>query len=248
MQLTSTVKNIFNRFYSVEKNAKTAYNIWASTYDNQNGNLMLDLDEIIFTKLLREVDIQNKSVVDIGCGTGRHWEKLYKKQPAQLMGFDISLAMLNKLKLKFPMAITHLVTDSCYKNIKNESFNVLICTLTVAHIKKIEETINDWCALLKKNGDIILTDFHPTMLQQGGKRTFVNKKIPIAVKNYIHSLETIKRVFYVNGFICEQLEEILIDEKVKCYYAKQNALHVFNRFKDTPVIFGMHLKRRNDTQ
>ncbi len=87
-----------------EKEVVEAYNLWADNYDAQPGNLMLDLDEFLFAKLLGKTDLKDKAVADIGCGTGRHWPKIFDCNPASLTGFDVSPGMLGKLKLKFPDA------------------------------------------------------------------------------------------------------------------------------------------------
>ena len=73
-----------------EKDSVEAYDIWSKNYDEQPDNLMLDLDEAVFTKLLASLPIQNKKVADIGCGTGRHWQKILNLRPAKLTGFDVS--------------------------------------------------------------------------------------------------------------------------------------------------------------
>ena len=89
-----------------------AYEIWSESYDKQPGNLMLDLDERIFSDLIENIDLSNKEVADIGCGTGRHWQKIYSKNPSGLMGFDVSGSMLELLKRKFPSALTQKTTDN----------------------------------------------------------------------------------------------------------------------------------------
>ena len=65
-----------------------AYDLWSSEYDDQPGNLMLDLDELIFSHFLDSIDIKSKIVYDIGCGTGRHWKKIMDQQPGKLVGFE----------------------------------------------------------------------------------------------------------------------------------------------------------------
>src|SRR6185437_14798281 len=95
-----------------EKDVVEAYDLWAENYDSQPGNLMLDLDEIVFSGLLDDVDIKNRRVADIGCGTGRHWARILQKDPESLTGFDVSTGMLNKLNQKFPEAKTHVITDN----------------------------------------------------------------------------------------------------------------------------------------
>jgi ubiquinone/menaquinone biosynthesis C-methylase UbiE len=70
-----SIKNLFQKlsFLSSEMVPKEAYDIWSESYDLQPGNLMLDLDERIFSGLIEHIDFYNKTVADIGCGTGRHW-------------------------------------------------------------------------------------------------------------------------------------------------------------------------------
>src|SRR5450631_3524764 len=110
-------------------NAVEAYDYWSHSYDRQPGNLMLDLDEIIFSKLLKNIDLKNKRVADIGCGTGRHWQKIYNKNPAQVLGFDVSAGMLQQLLRKFPAAITHLTSDNLLKTVPDSYIDCLVTTL-----------------------------------------------------------------------------------------------------------------------
>src|SRR6266852_8386048 len=77
--MITTIKNLLQKagIARPEINAMEAYEIWSNSYDNQPGNLMLDLDELIFSSLVANIDLDNKRVADVGCGTGRHWQKIY---------------------------------------------------------------------------------------------------------------------------------------------------------------------------
>lgn len=243
------LRNIKERLFRpeiIEKNSADAYDLWSEDYDVQPGNLMLDLDEVLFSKLLKEKIIRNKSVADIGCGTGRHWSKILEMRPAGLIGFDVSEGMLSKLRTKFLSANTFKINDNSLSNVQDAAFDTIISTLTVAHIENIEQALLAWCRILKLSADIIITDFHPQLLHFGGKRTFKHHNERLAVKNYVHTIGTIKDLLYQNGFRLIREEEIKIDETVKHYYADQNALHVYEQFKGFPVIYGIHLRRGDD--
>jgi ubiquinone/menaquinone biosynthesis C-methylase UbiE len=247
-----TVKNYIKQHFFkqpvLEKNSAEAYDLWSDDYDLQPGNLMLDLDEILFPKLLDEAIIKNKIVADIGCGTGRHWSKIFQMQPANLTGFDVSEGMLNKLQEKFPDAHTYKIVDDMLSNIDDASFDTIISTLTVAHIENLEQALKAWCAILKPDADIIITDFHPSLLAFGGKRTFRHNNVQLSVKNFVYSVATIKDTLKKNDFRLIAEEEIMIDETVKHYYTQQNALKVYEQFKGFPVIYGIHLRRGNDPE
>ena len=243
----TTVKNYIKEhlFPTIvtEKNSEDAYDLWSEDYDAQPGNLMLDLDEVLFPKLVSHDIIKNKTVADIGCGTGRHWQKLMQMQPADITGFDVSGGMLDKLREKFPGAKTHKITDNLLSSAPDAAFDTIISTLTVAHIENIEQALDAWCRILKPEADIIITDFHPKLLAFGGKRTFKHGQEHLAVTNYVHAVDSIKYVLTQNGFRLINEEEISIDETVKHYYEQQNAVKVYEQFKGFPVIYGIYLKR-----
>jgi len=221
-----------------------AYQIWSANYDNQPGNLMLDLDERIFSDLIGNIDLRDKKVADIGCGTGRHWQKIYAKNPSRLMGFDVSESMLTLLKNKYPFALTQKTTDNLLTAIPDSFVDLIVSTLTVAHIKNIEEAIASWVRILKDGGELIITDFHPTLLANGGKRSFSHGGKNLSVKNYTHPIEKMKKIFSDAGCMLIREEEKIVDEEVRSYYENKKALHVYERFKGLPVIYGLHLRKQ----
>ncbi|HEY9364265.1 MAG TPA: class I SAM-dependent methyltransferase [Chitinophagaceae bacterium] len=222
---------------------ETAYDLWSEKYDHQPDNLMLALDEEIFSALLEGLNLQNKIIADIGCGTGRHWKKILEQHPKKLIGFDVSEGMLKILQQKFPQAETHHLISDELNNVENEYCDIIISTLTIAHIKDPKKALREWNRILKPGGEIIITDYHPAALAKGGNRTFRYQNKTIAVKNYVHPIETIKEI--AAGLLLKVLclNEKSIDEQVKSFYEKQNALPVFEAWKGTPIIYGIHLKK-----
>ena len=88
MALLEKLKQILGS-KSKEFNPEKGYDIWASSYDDQPDNLMLALDEAVFSTLLKEMGLTGKTVVDVGCGTGRHWKKILDAGPIKLTGYDV---------------------------------------------------------------------------------------------------------------------------------------------------------------
>src|SRR5690349_2904307 len=134
-----------------ETDPAKGYNLWSANYDQQPGNLMLDLDEFIFSSLLESVSVKGKTLVDVGCGTGRHWKKILDREPQKIYGYDVSAGMLEKLKAKFPQAIVSETKNEMLPGLESDSCEGLISTLTIAHIENIERAIEEWDRVLKKN-------------------------------------------------------------------------------------------------
>jgi len=225
--------------------AAIAYDIWADNYDNQPGNLVLDLDKQSFAELISNICLENKKIADIGCGTGRHWPLLYASHPNLVMGFDVSEGMLLQLRQKFPHAIAQHISGNQLEMVPDAFVDCLVTTLTIGHIKNIAPAIAAWARIMKYGADLIITDFHPAILASGGKRSFQHRGKNISVRNYVHPLEDVMRISRLYGLTLVSKQEKFINEEVQHYYAAKNALHVYDRFKSMPVIYGLHLKKSN---
>lgn len=245
MHIIQKSRQYFSNKLSLAKTIapEIAYDLWSEKYDYQADNLMLALDEEIFSGLMNSLNLQDKIIADIGCGTGRHWGKILEHQLRKLIGFDISEGMLKILQQKFPQSETHHVINDELQELKNESCDIIFSTLTIAHIKDAKKALQEWNRILKPGGEIIVTDYHPAALAKGGKRTFNHNSKTIAVKNYVHPIEKIKEIAGQLNLKVLRLVERSIDERVKPFYEKQNALPVFEVWKGTPIIYGIHLKK-----
>ena len=115
MNILEKIKKSINHFYNTKNNiiksAESAYNIWAKNYDNEKDNLILHYANIILKELISRIQLKNKIIFDYGCGTGRNWPLLLDKNPAKVIGCDISQKMLHKLKEKYPNAEVYKSKD-----------------------------------------------------------------------------------------------------------------------------------------
>ena len=59
MNIIQKFRQYFSRKLLVSKpeNPETAYNLWSEKYDNQPDNLMLALDEEVFSGLINNINI-----------------------------------------------------------------------------------------------------------------------------------------------------------------------------------------------
>ena len=92
---------------------------------------------------------------------------------------------------------------------------------------------------------MIITDYHPTALAKGGQRTFREGDNVIAVRNHIYSINQVRNMLQTIGMQELRLEEYAIDDTMRPYYEKQQALAIFQRFRGVPIIYGIHLKKPN---
>jgi ubiquinone/menaquinone biosynthesis C-methylase UbiE len=222
-------------------NSTKAYNLWAHTYDSDDDNLVFKFDNEILDSFLNDLNLFGKIILDYGCGTGRNWQRLLNHQPKKIIGCDSSGNMLTKLKNKFPGAETYLINGE-FPSFNLKPCDLIISTLVAAQVKNMEKLLAYWANLLKQDGKIIITDLHPAILSAGGKRTFIVNGKTREVKNYIHTIEDIEKICTdLNLKIIQKMGKN-VTEEVKGFYARKNALHVYEKFKGLPLVYGLKIK------
>jgi ubiquinone/menaquinone biosynthesis C-methylase UbiE len=248
MPIINTIKQLFHPVRRPESEPAEAYDIWSGSYDNQPDNLMLALDRALCQELLAAIPLTGKTIVDIGCGTGRHWPALFNRSPARLAGYDVSMGMLDRLRTKYPGAETHLLSGVTLTGLADNSCDLVLSTLTVAHLPDLAAALTEWNRVLKPGGDMLITDYHPSALAKGGQRTFREGETTIAVRNHIYPTRQLLALTRQLGMTDVTLAERKIDESMRPWYERQNALPVFRRFLGVPIIYGLHLKKPDAAQ
>ena len=224
-------------------NPVKAYNLWAENYESEEDNLIFRLEKQILEKLMNNVELKEKIILDYGCGTGRNWEKYFSFEPEKIIGCDVSGEMLNQLKNKYPQADTYIIKENKFPPVQTGSADFIFSTLVIAHIKNIKKLFGAWNSYLKSGGVIIISDLHPELLREGGKRTFMHEDKNIEIKNYVHSIEDIIRVCTDLNLQVEEILEDFITEDKQDFYIKKDALHIFEKFKNMPLIYGMRIHK-----
>lgn len=220
-----------------------AYALWSESYDAQPDNVVLYLEGIMFERILNRQAVEGKTVLDFGCGTGRHWGLIQSKLPGRLIGADQSVEMLKLLKRKFGNSEVQLIKDSLLKETEDSSIDMIISTLTIGHIKDLESCFREWNRVMKPDSRIIITDFHPVAFERGMKRSFPFRGDIIEVENHLHSADSIKALSEKMGWIIKEKEESLIDDNVKFLFEKQSFMNAFNKYRGTPLILGLVIEK-----
>ena len=184
---------------------KEGYDLWALSYA-QESNPIKDLSNKLVESLL--ADLEGKSVLDAGCGTGHFCIFATRHRAAHIIGTDLSEVMIDQAKRNCPTAEFYC-GDISTLNLKQKQVDVIICALVIGHIENISNLFLNFSAMLKPGGYLVLTDFHPILTQRNAKRTFKNPQTQqvTEIKHYLHTLEEIRGLLEQSGFRIDQLQE-----------------------------------------
>ena len=149
--------------------SQNAYAKWAFNYPPTAHNPLMQLEEEAVLQQLPT--IQGKIALDLACGTGRYSNVLLKKGAGRVIGIDNSEAMLRR-GLSEDISIHWMLGNIQHLPLPSNYVDIIICGLAIGHIADPTPAFSEISRVLKKNGHIIISDFHPHLFYQGGTRTF----------------------------------------------------------------------------
>ena len=192
-----------------------------------------------------------KSILDIGCGTGKHAEIL-AKEGKRVVGIDLSEDMIRYSKdNRLKNAATYIVRDICTDCSDDEKFDL---AYAMSHVigyqlnnKSLKNMINNVYSTLNKGGVFFFNFYHESGLYLGGlssKRAEISKEL-INIKRFsnakICAMENALELEYdylIDDRKDNKLIEISIQEKMRFFsylelkhYLEETGFRVEKLFK-----------------
>lgn len=99
---------------------------------------------------------ENKSVLDIGCGTG-YGSKIIAEKSGEVLGIDLSGEAIKYCRDKYKGSnLTYLQADAL-TFVPNKKFDIVIAFQVIEHIKDLAGFINKLRSIVKQGGKIIIS-------------------------------------------------------------------------------------------
>jgi ubiquinone/menaquinone biosynthesis C-methylase UbiE len=108
------------------------------------------------------------SALDVGTGTGRYLGLLKSAGARQVVGLDMSLAMLGRTTCEAP----RVCGDACRLPFPDASFDLVCSSLMVGDVADLRAWVREATRVLAPAGHLIYSDFHPSWAARRWRRTF----------------------------------------------------------------------------
>jgi len=132
---------------------RAGYDGWAAHYDSPDNGIFL-IEERYIHPILDSLPVG--SVIDAGCGTGRHTAYLASRGH-DVQGFDSSPGMLAIARDKVPKA-RFALADLCALPVEKASADALVCALALAHVENLAPVFAEAVRVLRPGGRFIISD------------------------------------------------------------------------------------------
>jgi malonyl-CoA O-methyltransferase len=171
---------------------KDGYDLWSSTYDT-DGNPLILLET-------PEVDgaigpVTGRSVLDLGCGTGRHALRL-AALGARVTACDFSPGMLAQAQSKLGAEQVEWVVQDLAARLPFEDgqFHVVLSALVLDHVRDVDVFFREAARVCRRGGRMVLTVMHPALMLRGVQARFTDpttggrvhpESVPNQISDYV---------------------------------------------------------------
>lgn len=211
-----------------------AYALWSETYDNE-PNALLALEARTLIPMLP--DIRGAFVLDLACGTGRWLETLLVLGARRGIGIDLSCEMLGQARRKPELRKNLIRADCTAIPVSSGTIDMAICSFALSYVQNLYAVASELSRVLRKGGQLILSDLHPSGLERGWRRTFRHDGEVVEINNFQSPIEHVNRTFREHGFELEQIINPCFGEPERPIFRKSGKEHLYEQTQAGPAIF-----------
>jgi ubiquinone/menaquinone biosynthesis C-methylase UbiE len=192
---------------------KSAYNIWAEQYDS-NNNKTRDLEAKSLRTTLSDIDF--KSCLELGCGTGKNTEWLLDRT-TQITAVDFSETMLAEAKKKIISPKITYVNADINKNwdFAWKQYDLITFSLVLEHIEHLESIFLKASQCIAKNGYLYIGELHPYKQYEGTKARFETEEGLQIVDCFNHNFAEFTQCGKLHGFEVIYVNELFDNDDEK---------------------------------
>jgi ubiquinone/menaquinone biosynthesis C-methylase UbiE len=186
-------------------NTREAYTSWSATYD-ADRNLTRDLDQVVTRASL--ANLRCKSVLEIGCGTGKN-TPLLAQIGERVCALDFSEGMIAQAKAKLRFDHVNFVVADITKPWPCEELfvDLIVCNLVLEHIRDLSFIFSEASRVLVDAGHFFICELHPFRQYQGTQAKFQRGAETVEIPAFVHHLSEFTEAAVRHGLSLRSFRE-----------------------------------------
>jgi malonyl-CoA O-methyltransferase len=184
---------------------QNAYNDWSASYDTDE-NLTRDLDQQVTKEALANLDF--KSILEIGCGTGKNTSFL-SQIGHRVHALDFSPGMIDKAREKVRAEnVTFSIADLTQRwPCEKGAYDLIVCNLVLEHIEDLSFIFAEAFRVLEEKGRFLINELHPFKQYEGKKARFSGEAGVTEIPAFVHHISDFVNAASKNGLKLVKLSE-----------------------------------------
>ena len=215
---------------------RSGYDRWATIYDRE-ANPLIALEEPVVREALG--DVAGLSVLDLGCGTGRHSVWL-ARAGATVTGVDFSEGMLEEARRKPGAETVRFLAHDLHQPLPfaDGVFDRVVSGLVLEHLHELDAFFAESRRVLRPGGRAVVSAMHPAMFLKGVQARFTDPASGEKVQpgSVAHTIGDFVMAAVRAGFALEGVDERAPDADFAARYPRAE------KYVDWPMLVVLRLR------
>jgi malonyl-CoA O-methyltransferase len=214
--------------------AREAYRLWAPEYDRETAVSALEAATVEALGVVTS----GRSLLDVGCGTGR---RLHASDAAVAVGVDFSIEMLRRARSTGAL----VVGDLRALPVASGAFDVVWCRLAVGHLRELDRAYAELARVCRLRGMVVVTDLSPDATSAGHRRTFRDGSGALHdVEHYLHTMDAHAHAAERAGLALVDRRDGVCGDNIRQFYADAGRLRAYEEQRGTPIVLALAWRKR----
>ncbi len=205
-----------------------AYERWAPHYPPMPHNPLMRAEQRAMTQYLPQ--LAGRRALDLACGTGRYSRLLAAARTAEVVAVDFCSPMLQQVvgASRVRASMMDLPFADCV-------FDGVISGLALGHATSVETWMTEVSRVLRKQGTLLYSDFHPEAARAGFLRSFKDDNDrEWAVPHHVYALDSQLKAAGAAGLTTEIVHEIRVGLEFNESFPKSEEF--YRRWHGLPIV------------
>ncbi len=194
-----------------------AYALWASSYPAYAHNPVMQAEERAMLGLMPST-LQGRTVLDVGCGSGRYILHALQRGATRVSGVDLSPEMLQRagtelsaLQPDADVEVELVQGSLAALPVPDALADLTVCGLVIGHLESLEQSLAELRRVTRPGGTLLCSDVNPIGHALGWVRDFKSDGRRYAVRHTQHLYSHWHAACATLGLRIEQVLEPMLD-------------------------------------
>jgi malonyl-CoA O-methyltransferase len=212
-----------------------AYERWAPLYPPTAHNPLMRAEQHAMVELWPQV--AGRRALDLACGTGRYSRMLAETKAAQVVAMDFCVPMLRQVS-----AAARVCGSMMQLPFAGQAFDVVISGLALGHAANVVAWMAEVARVLKSDGALLYSDFHPEAARAGLPRSFKDLNDRTwTVPHRRHDFKRQREAAARAGLTIEAVHEVRVGEELREPFA--NSDEFYHRWAGLPIVLVVRARK-----
>lgn len=205
-----------------------AYERWAPLYPPVAHNPLMRVEQQAMIEHWPEV--AGRRALDLACGTGRYSRLLAETHAAEVVAVDFCVPMLKQV-----LTSNRVCASMMHLPFANHAFDVVISGLALGHASGIRPWMAEVARVLRGNGTLLYSDFHPEAARMGLTRSFKDQNDETCtVPHQYYGLDSQREAAAAAGLTIDVIREIRVGVELREPFPKSE--NFYRRWDGVPIV------------